>query len=464
MDNDTDADGDVLVPLPSAQRHPSRTRLPRHDFERGDHVQPRHGIRRHRHVHLPGVRLAFLLRARHRDNHRDPANEPPVAVDGTFTIFPTDSNTLVRRPRRQRHRPRQRCALRRPVSDPTHGTLEAVLSGPCCLPLHPEPGLHRNRLVHVLGRGRVRRSGHGAGHDHRRRSHRDDADGDSHDRYGHHPPAPSPTPPRAPCRPVRPPSSSTPPDEPNPTSSIAPHPTAQDPSRPTMSPTQPASRLSRSRSQTTRSGRPSELVSGRYVLAVTTPPTPTASAPGSSRPRATWQARRHRHVTQPGRLPSWYDEATLAGGATSRAGAMAAIVVDLPAGHWILWTGDRGPLSLRCQSPSRIRLQSKRRCDRRRRLTVTATERALIVDGTLGPVCRPSPSPTPASSRPHCSCSRCPEGTTEEQVTDVLTGDVAPFGRGRHRDVLHGWNHRAIDRRHNLVPCQPRSGNRTHSC
>ncbi len=123
MDNDTDADGDVLVPfLP-----PSAT-LPAHGSLGAEPsgvitYNPDTGFVGTDTFTYQAFDLPLLLRARHRDDHRDPANEPPVAVDDAFTILPGDATPFVdRRPRRQRHRPRQRCALRRPRvrPDPRH--------------------------------------------------------------------------------------------------------------------------------------------------------------------------------------------------------------------------------------------------------------------------------------------------------------------------------------------------------
>ena len=134
-------------------------------------------------------------------------------------------------------------------------------------------------------------------------------------------------------------------------------------------------------------------------------------------------------ITQPGQLPSWYDEATLAGGATSRAGATAAVVVDLPAGHWILWTGDPGsaqspvPITVSDEAPNPSDVATVG-AD----LTVTATERTLIVDGTLAAGSQTVAFANAGEQPAALLVLKVPEGTTAEQVTNVLTGDVAPVG------------------------------------
>ncbi len=200
-------------------------------------------------------------------------------------------------------------------------------------------------------------------------------------------------------------------------------------------------------------------MSGRYVLAVTNATDTDGLGAGFLQaPSDVTVPDVIDALTRPGRLPSWYDEATLAGGATSRR-RKAAVVVDLPAGHWILWTGDPGsaqspvPITVSDQAPNPSDVATVG-AD----LTVTATERTLVADGTLAAGSQTVAFVNTGEQPAALLVLEVPEGTTAEQVTDVLTGDVAPFGVAATEMPYTAGTTARIHRRRNLVLCQPRSG------
>ena len=193
VDNDADADGDVLIPyVPSGATLPTHGSLgatasgvitynPDTGFV-GTDTFTYQAFDLHSFSELATVTITVT-----------PRNEPPVAVDDAFTILPgTRLDYEYGDLSANDTDPDNDVLLAFPVSDPTHGILEAVLSGPVLAYRYtPNQGFTGTDSFTYSVEDGFGGQDTGQVDDHRRRSHRNDDDrSDSHDRYADHRPRP----------------------------------------------------------------------------------------------------------------------------------------------------------------------------------------------------------------------------------------------------------------------------------